>query len=161
MIIPFSDLAKLREKYKDKKIVTASGVFDLLHVGHVQYLQILKDYGDITVVIVKPDARIKRHKHANRPIIPEMDRAEMVDAIKGVDYVVVGSHTPDAPAKIDAMYEEFFTQLQPDVYVATNEDWNKLAEVTEAEVISLPRTAAGHFRSTTAIINHIHQLDSF
>ena len=161
MLLQISDLSKIRAKHKSKKIVTASGVFDMLHVGHVRYLQSLRDHGDITVVLVKPDARIKRYKHPNRPIIPETDRARMVAAIEGVDYVVIGAHRPEMPAKIDAMYEEFFSLLKPDVYIATNEDWHKLSEITDAKVVALPREKAGFFDSTTAILQHVHQLDSF
>lgn len=152
MIVSHSDLKVLRTKYKDKKIVSASGVFDLLHVGHVEYLQSLKNYGDISVVLIKPDARIKRHKHHNRPVIPEDDRARMVDAIKGVDYVVIGSDSPNTAAKVDKMYEDFFEALEPDIYVTTNEQWNVLEQVTHAKLHVLPRNKAGHLDSTTMIL---------
>lgn len=161
MIISISELPEIRKKYQNKKIVAASGVFDLLHVGHVQYLQRLKQYGDVNVVLVKPDARIRRYKHANRPVIPEADRARMVDAIKGVDYVVIGAEASDGSAKVDAMYESFFEQLRPDIYVSTNEDWAKLAGVTDCKIQILPRTKAGYLDSTTAILKHINCLDSF
>ena len=160
MIIQLTDLPQLRTTLHNKTIATASGVFDLLHVGHVKYLQSLKEYGDSTVVIIKPDARIKRHKHPRRPVIPEHDRARMVDAIKGVDYVVIGSYNPDDNAAVDSMYEEFFDLLKPDSYVATNEDWYKLAQVTDATVVELPRVKRGEFASTTSIIRHIRELDS-
>jgi cytidyltransferase-like protein len=161
MIVTIADLPKLRQKHPGQKLVAASGVFDLLHVGHVQYLQVLKDYGDITVVMVKPNARIRQLKHANRPIINETERARMVDAIKGVDYVVIGSNIPNKPGQVDAMYEEFLEALQPDVYVATNDAWGKLAEVTKADVHILPRTTAGELDSTTSILEKIQGIDGF
>lgn len=161
MIIQFSDLPEIRKKHKKDRLVAASGVFDLLHIGHVEYLQKLKDYGDTNVVLVKPDSRIKQFKHPNRPIIPEVDRAKMVDAIKGVDYVVIGSGDVQKPAKVDAMYEEFFSLLKPDTYVSANEDWSKLAAITSAKIYMLPRNQVGHHESTTAILKHISHLDSF
>lgn len=161
MIIQVSDLSGIRKKYKQKRLVAASGVFDLLHVGHVEYLQRLKEYGDVNVVMVKPDNRIRHFKHPNRPIIPESDRAKMVDAIKGVDYVVIGSGDVLKAAKVDSMYEEFFSLLEPDVYVSTNENWDKLATVTNAKIYMLPRNQVGHHESTTAILKHVSRLNSF
>jgi cytidyltransferase-like protein len=160
MIISVSDLPNLRKEHKSSRIVLASGVFDLLHVGHVNYLESLKNYGDISVVLVKPDARVKRHKHSSRPVIPEADRARMVDAIKGVDYVVIGSDIFNKPGKVDAMYEEVFDALKPDTYVTTNDNWGKLAQVTSADIQILPRRKVGHFDSTTSILEHIRTLES-
>ena len=161
MIIAFSDLPAIRKKHSDKKLVAASGVFDLLHTGHIRYLQSLKNYGDVNVVMIKPDARIKHFKHPNRPVIPEADRAKMVNAIKGVDYVVIGSSDLNKQARVDALYEDFFDLLRPDAYVSTNEDWARLAEITEARMHILPRRKAGRYESTTAILKHISRLDSF
>lgn len=159
MILDANDLANLREKYQDKKIVLGSGVFDLTHVGHISYLQTLKSYGDVVVVLVKPDKRIKQFKHPNRPIIPQDDRAHMVDSIKGVDYVVIGSH--GLSEGIDPMYEEVFRLLRPDVYVSSNDTWSKLQDITDAKVHILPREKKGYFESTTSILNHIKKLGSF
>ena len=159
MIVKHSDLSGLREKYRDKKIVVGSGVFDLLHLGHVGYIQSLADYGDVVVILVKPDARIKKLKHPNRPVIPQDDRAQMVDSIKGVDYVIIGSS--DTTGEVDAMYEKIFKLLNPDKYVSSNDTWSKLRSITEAKVTILPRDKMGHFTSTTAVIEYIKSIDSF
>lgn len=157
MILKNADLPALRKRYLSKKIVVGSGVFDLLHVGHLSYLQSLKNYGDIVVVIVKSDARVKEYKHSSRPIVPEQDRASMVDSIKGVDYVIIGSN--DISGKADAMYKEVFELLRPDAYVTSNEEWGKLQEITDAKVHVLPREQVGRFESTTAVIEHIKKID--
>ena len=157
MILKNAHLPALRKRYLNKKIVVGSGVFDLLHVGHLSYLQSLKNYGDIVVVIVKPDARVKAYKHNSRPIIPEQDRARMVDSIKGVDYVVIGSN--NIIEKADVMYKKVFELLKPDAYVTSNEEWGRLQEITDAKVHVLPREQVGRFKSTTAVIEHIKKID--
>jgi D-glycero-beta-D-manno-heptose 1-phosphate adenylyltransferase len=72
-----------------KKIVLANGVFDLLHVGHVRYLQGAKALGDLLVVAVNDDATTRAHKGPNRPVIPENERAELVAALGCTDYVTI------------------------------------------------------------------------
>ena len=67
----------------------ANGVFDLLHVGHLRYLQAAAREADVLVVAVNDDASVRRLKGPGRPVMPEADRAELVDALRGVDYVVL------------------------------------------------------------------------
>ncbi|HVX24514.1 MAG TPA: adenylyltransferase/cytidyltransferase family protein, partial [Candidatus Saccharimonadales bacterium] len=85
MIVTINDLAKIREQYQDQKLILSSGTFDLLHVGHLHYLQAAKTYGDVLIVLLSGDQRIKARKGDDRPIIPEVDRTEMLDALKIVD----------------------------------------------------------------------------
>jgi cytidyltransferase-like protein len=158
MIVDYSELGQLRQQYKDKKIVLGSGVFDLLHRGHLHYLQLLKDYGDIVVVMVKSDLRIRRHKHPSRPIIPQQDRALVVDAIKGVDYVFIGPYVPDKSAKIDQTYEAVLEALKPDVLVSTDEKRRLPQGPSFANIIAPSRHKQGQYESTTAIIQHIRSL---
>lgn len=70
-------------------IAFANGVFDLLHVGHVRYLQAASEQGDRLVVAVNDDNSVSALKGPGRPILRARDRAEMVAAIRGVDYVVI------------------------------------------------------------------------
>jgi len=156
VIISSDQLAEIRDRQAGQTIVLASGVFDLLHVGHVAYLQSMKQYGDIAVVMVKSDRRIKTHKHPDRPIIPEADRARMVDAVKGVDYVFVGPYDPNTAHIVDTTYEQVFAELRPDVFYSTNEDWKKL-ETLGVKVVMAPRFNDGAFASTTDIIRRIKE----
>jgi len=78
-----------KEKTKSKKIVLANGCFDLLHVGHIRYLQEAKQKGDILVVAINSDKSVKQLKGQNRPLIPENERAEIVAALEAVDYVFI------------------------------------------------------------------------
>ena len=62
MIIAIDDLAKIRTQYKNKKIILTSGTFDLFHVGHLHYLQAVKKYGDIFIVLLSRDTRVSGRK---------------------------------------------------------------------------------------------------
>ena len=92
-----------------KTVVLTNGAFDLLHVGHVRYLQAAKKLGDILVVAVNDDASVRRLKGPQRPVFPIDERMELVAALEGVDHVVsfseddvrevIGSLKPDVHAK--------------------------------------------------------------
>ncbi len=77
------------EKSQNKTIVSTNGCFDILHVGHVRYLQESKKQGDILVVYLNSDASVKRLKGETRPLNSEDDRAEVLAALGCVDYVVI------------------------------------------------------------------------
>jgi rfaE bifunctional protein nucleotidyltransferase chain/domain len=71
------------------RIVLANGCFDVVHVGHVRYLRGARELGDVLVVAVNGDEAVRALKGAGRPVMPEDERAEIVAAIEGVDFVVV------------------------------------------------------------------------
>lgn len=121
MIVTLEDLAGIRSRNKNKKIVLTSGTFDMLHVGHLRYLKAVKGDGDILVVMLSSDARVRGRKGPERPIISENDRAQMLDALKVVDYVFID------PAKfkegqLDPVHAEILAGLEPDVYATDGED---------------------------------------
>ncbi len=72
-----------------KTVVTTNGCYDILHVGHVRYLQKTKEYADYSVVMLNSDASVKKNKGDNRPINTQSDRAEILCALSCVDYVVI------------------------------------------------------------------------
>lgn len=72
-----------------RRVVLANGVFDLLHVGHVRYLESARQLGDILIVAVNSDASTRAYKGPDRPVIPEAERAEIVAALECVDHVVI------------------------------------------------------------------------
>ncbi len=76
-------------KAKGKKIVTTNGVFDILHIGHIRYLQEAKKLGDILIVAVNSDSSVKKIKGPKRPLNNEKDRAEALAALECVDYVAI------------------------------------------------------------------------
>lgn len=92
---------------RGERIVLANGCFDLLHVGHVRYLEGARREGDILVVAVNSDASERRLKGPARPVLPERARAELVAALAAVDYVLLFGE-PDVEGLLEA--------LQPDVH---------------------------------------------
>jgi rfaE bifunctional protein nucleotidyltransferase chain/domain len=89
--IPRAEVAALGERLRreGRRIVFANGCFDLLHVGHVRYLQAAKEQGDVLVVGVNSDQAVAALKGPGRPLLREAWRVELVAALAGVDYVVV------------------------------------------------------------------------
>ena len=90
-----------------RTIAFANGCFDLLHVGHVRYLQAAAREADRLVVAINDDRSVARLKGANRPLLPENDRAELVAALRGVDYVVIFP---------DPTVTTLLLELKPDVH---------------------------------------------
>lgn len=91
-------LPKLNVIRENKEIVFTNGCFDILHVGHVRYLQDAKALGDILVVAINTDSSVKRLKGSERPIQSETDRAEVLAALECVDYVTFFSE--DTPLNL-------------------------------------------------------------
>lgn len=90
-----------------RKIVLANGVFDLLHVGHVRYLQAARAQGDVLVVAINSDASTRKLKGEGRPILTERARATLVAALEAVHYVLIFDE-----ANVESLLREF----QPDVH---------------------------------------------
>lgn len=90
-IITRSELARrVEERRKNgQRIVMANGCFDILHAGHVRYLEAARREGDVLVVAINSDSSAQSLKGKGRPILNEMERAELVAALKSVDYVLV------------------------------------------------------------------------
>jgi cytidyltransferase-like protein len=167
MIVQLQDLADIRSQHQNEKIVLTMGTFDLLHVGHLRYLNAVKAFGDIVVVLLSGDDRVKARKGPQRPIIPEADRAEMLDALEIVDYVFIDP-TKTLPPEIDPIHAQIAAELQPDICAADggrdprfvniiDEDKFRIINLKRSEgypVISDSETA-----STSAIVDHIVSLN--
>jgi D-beta-D-heptose 7-phosphate kinase/D-beta-D-heptose 1-phosphate adenosyltransferase len=122
-------------KKKGKRIVFTNGCFDLLHLGHVRYLEKSKSLGDILVVGVNSDRSVRSLKGPERPILPEEERMEILSSLACVDYVTVFDELTPL---------ELISSLQPHILVKGG-DWTKEAvvgrEVVEqsgGEVVILP-----------------------
>jgi D-glycero-beta-D-manno-heptose 1-phosphate adenylyltransferase len=103
---------KLREILVERKqtgarVVFANGCFDTLHVGHIRYLEGAREQGDVLVAAVNSDASVRELKGPGRPILPESARAELVAALRVVDYVVIFGER-----NVEALLEF----LRPDVH---------------------------------------------
>jgi rfaE bifunctional protein nucleotidyltransferase chain/domain len=112
-------------KREGKKIAFANGHFDLLHVGHLRYLEAARREGDLLVVAVNDDASVRRHKGSGRPIVPAAERAELLAALAPVDLVTV--FAGDSPAPL-------LRRLKPDVH-CKGPDYGTPERVPEYEVV--------------------------
>lgn len=102
-------------KKSNKKIVFTNGCFDLLHIGHIRYLEQAKSLGDVLIVGINTDASVQVLKGPTRPIQNENDRAEILASLKAVDHTVLfGEETPINLIK----------QVKPDILVKGG-DWKK------------------------------------
>ena len=108
-VVKREDITKLVAdlKAQGKTIVTTNGCFDILHVGHVRYLQATKAFADVMIVCLNSDVSVKKIKGPDRPINNENDRAEILCALECVDYVVLF----DESSPVDLLCE-----IKPDVY---------------------------------------------
>ncbi len=94
-------------KSQNKTIVTTNGCFDILHVGHVRYLKKAKSFGDVLIIALNSDKSIKSIKGPDRPINNENDRAEILNSLYFVDYVVLFDE--DSPM-------DLLAKIKPDVH---------------------------------------------
>ncbi|MFA5118225.1 MAG: D-glycero-beta-D-manno-heptose 1-phosphate adenylyltransferase [Candidatus Omnitrophota bacterium] len=101
-------------KSQRKRIVFTNGCFDLLHYGHVKYLQDARNKGDALIVAVNSDASVRKLKGKSRPIVPEKDRARVIAGLSSVDFVVIFNQ--DTPLTV-------IQALKPDILVK-GADWN-------------------------------------
>ncbi len=99
--------AAARERDAGKRIALANGCFDVLHVGHIRYLEAAKREADVLVVAVNDDGSVRALKGEGRPILAAADRAELVAALRAVDYVVTFP---------EATVARLLERLRPDVH---------------------------------------------
>ena len=84
-----SRLEELPGLLKDRKVVLANGCFDILHVGHVRYLEAARALGDVLVVAVNSDRSVRSIKDPGRPILDETERVSLISALRCVDHVIL------------------------------------------------------------------------
>jgi len=107
---------ELVKKWKNegKKIVFTNGCFDILHAGHIDYLEKAKKLGDVLIVGLNSDTSIKRIKGKNRPVIPQEYRKRVLEGLRAIDLVIIFEE--DTP-------ERLIKEIKPDVLVKGG-DWN-------------------------------------
>lgn len=143
-----SNLASQVEGYKksNKKIVFTNGCFDLLHIGHVTYLEEAKKLGDVLIVGINTDASVRVLKGPARPIQNENDRSEILAALKAVDHTILFSE--DTPLNL-------IKKIKPDVLVKGG-DW-KIEQIVGSDFVmsyggQVKSLNFVNGKSTTAII---------
>ncbi|MDR3258337.1 MAG: D-glycero-beta-D-manno-heptose 1-phosphate adenylyltransferase [Fusobacteriaceae bacterium] len=136
-------------KKNGKKVVFTNGCFDILHVGHLRYLEEAKNQGDVLIVGINSDTSVRQLKGSTRPINGEMDRAEIIDGLKPVNFVVIFNELTPI---------EILDELKPSIHVKGG-DYTKdqlpeteIVEKNNGEVRILPFIEG---KSTTTIVNKI------
>ena len=134
-----------------KTVVATNGCFDILHVGHVRYLQKTKSFADVLVVLLNSDKSVRSIKGPERPVNNENDRAEILCALSCVDYVVLFDE--DSPRNL-------LDEIKPDVYTKgadyTMETLPE-ADIMKKNNIKVEFISFVEGKSTTNIINQINK----
>lgn len=151
-VIRREDIKKLIDTLHNegKTVVATNGCFDILHVGHVRYLQKTKNFADVSIVLLNSDKSVKSIKGPTRPINNENDRAEILCALSCVDYVVLFDE--DSPRNL-------LDEMKPDVYTK-GADYT-METLPEADIMIKNGTRVEFIsfvegKSTTNIINQIN-----
>jgi len=153
-VLSFAEARELRDRLGAGRrvVVFTNGVFDLLHPGHVRYLQAARALGDALIVGLNADASVRRNKGSGRPINPQEERTEILEALECVDAVVLfDDDTPDRIIKA----------IEPDILVK-GADWAENAivgrDTVEARGGQVVRVPIEQGYSTTEIIRRIRAL---
>lgn len=117
-------------KRKHKKIVLVGGCFDILHPGHVVFLEKAKKAGDILFVLLESDKKVRILKGPNRPIHTQKMRAKVLSALQYVDYVVMLPFLKD-----DVQYDRLVTKIRPNVIAASSKDADFINHKRSARLI--------------------------
>ena len=138
-----------RAKKAGQTVVTTNGCFDILHIGHVRYLNYAREHGDMLIVGVNSDSSVRSNKGAARPIVPERERAEVVAALRSVDAVFIFS---------DKTPEKWLRVLKPHIHVKGAD--RTLSEILEKKVVEsgggkIVRAPYQKSHSTTHLISKI------
>lgn len=120
-IIPVSRIGSLSDKMRKqgKAIVLVGGCFDILHPGHMIFLEKAKKVGDILVVLLESDTKVKELKGVNRPVHSQRQRAKVLSALRPVDYIVALPYL-----KGDLEYNRLILRIKPDIIAATSKNEN-------------------------------------
>lgn len=151
LVVSLEEARALRQQARSesKRVVLTNGCFDLLHVGHVRYLQEARQQGDVLFVGLNDDRSTRRVKGSGRPYVSQEDRAEILTALQCVDYVILFGETTA---------ENLVRSLEPDIYVKGGN--YRLEELPEARVVAecggtVYLTPVVPERSTTKLVSSI------
>jgi rfaE bifunctional protein nucleotidyltransferase chain/domain len=139
-----------------KKIVLAGGCFDILHLGHITFLEKAKTQADIFFVLLESDENIKRTKGQSRPINTQNDRAKILSSLTVVDYVVTLPDITD-----NKLYDDLVIRIKPAIIATTAGDSNRShkerqAEKIQAKVIDVTPPISN--QSTSRLVNIFNEL---
>lgn len=139
-----------KEKKNGKSVLIKKGVFDIIHPGHIYAIDLFSKKADIVIILIQSDKFTKKKKGKTRPINPQKQRAQVIDGIKGVDYVYLDKSNSREE------YIRFLEYLKPTILVITSENKKKDKEYLNKnwKLIPIPGKK-DFFVSTTEIINRV------
>lgn len=139
-----------KEKKNGKSVLIKKGVFDIIHPGHIYAIDLFSKKADIVIILIQSDKFTKKKKGKTRPINPQKQRAQVIDGIKGVDYVYLDKSNSREE------YIRFLEYLKPTILVITSENKKKDKEYLNKnwKLIPIP-DKKDFFVSTTEIINRV------
>ena len=155
-IIPWAKLPASRAEIraKGRRLVVTNGCFDILHLGHITYLEAARQQGDLLLVGINSDSSVRELKGAGRPVNSDSDRASVIAALACVDAVCIFNERSAL---------QFLTAAQPDIWVkggdytldSINQDERRAVEKTGGKVVILPLVPG---KSTTTLLDKISRL---
>ena len=155
-IIAWEKLPEWRKNFRatGKKLVVTNGCFDILHLGHITYLESARNFGDALLVGVNSDAAVRELKGPGRPVNSETDRAAILAALESVGGACIFA---------DKTAVKFLTAAQPDIYVkggdytldTLNQDERHVVESAGGKIVIIPFVPG---KSTTALLEKISRL---
>lgn len=152
MIITFDQLPEIRRRYLHEKIVLVGGCYDLLHAGHVAYLERCKKSDEILIVAVSSDKRVAERKGSERPIIPQENRAGILSKLEFVNYALVA---PDPEEEAEPPTIRLLKKLRPNVFATADERYDAYQDSLWERGIEVRFVEPVQITSTTHIINVI------
>jgi len=155
-IIPWAELPAWRAtvRARGRSLVVTNGCFDLLHLGHVTYLEAARNQGDALLVGLNSDASVRALKGPGRPLNPQADRAAVLAALQSVDGVCIFE---------ESTATRFLATAQPDIYVkggdytldTLNQEERRAVETSDGRIVILPVVPG---RSTTELLQRMAEL---
>lgn len=155
-IIAWDDLPAWRQRFRatGRKLVVTNGCFDILHLGHVTYLETARNSGDALLLGVNGDDAVQRLKGPGRPVNSQTDRSLVLAALQSVDGVCVFT---------DATATKFLAAAQPDIYIkggdytldTLNQDERRAVEAAGGKIVLVPFVPG---KSTTGLLQKISRL---
>jgi D-glycero-beta-D-manno-heptose 1-phosphate adenylyltransferase len=155
-IIAWDKLPEWRKNFRasGKKLVVTNGCFDILHLGHVTYLETARNFGDVLLVGINGDEATRQLKGAGRPVNSETDRAAVLAALESINGVCIFT---------DTTATKFLVAAQPDIYVkggdytleTLNQDERSVVESAGGKIVIVPFVPG---KSTTALLEKISRL---
>lgn len=140
---------------QNKKIVLVGGCFDILHVGHISLLENARKQGDALVIFLESDQSITEKKGEGRPLHTQQQRADVLQALKAVDYVILLE-----PHMHNEDYDNLVKALQPDIIATTKSDpgWEykkRTADLVGAQLLAVTQPIENI--STSRIVSQLHK----